>query len=202
MHTAWACYPCPLTGQWWEGELTFSCKRLMIFCQSPMKFCDDHYSSTIALAFPPRNTSDSTRGDKQCFTCFSLCDFMDEALWCRIKTFWRSPWLWTLECQVEQQASLQGTTPCQKWGLCLIDLFIPTCVFASGALQTSVHSPNASFERRKTHRMFINLFLWCLAFWHFLPLLSHDDADRETVGTLCPVTAIANTVPGLLWLSN
>lgn len=111
--------------------------------------------------------------------------------------FWRSPWLWTLECQVEQKLSLPGTTLCRKRGSCLIDLSTPTCIFASRALQTSLPSPNASFERCKTHRVFINLFLWRLPFWHFLPLLNCDDADGETIGTLSPVTAVANTVPSL-----
>lgn len=70
MHAAWARYPRQLTDRWLWGELTFSCKRLMAFCQSPSKVRDDNYSSTIALAILSQTTSHSTQANKHCFISF------------------------------------------------------------------------------------------------------------------------------------
>lgn len=36
----------------------------MAFCQSPMKFHNENYSPTVALAVPPQTTSGETQDDK------------------------------------------------------------------------------------------------------------------------------------------
>lgn len=173
----------------------------MAFCQSPMKVHGDIYSPTVAVTMLPQTSSHSTQADKHCF--ISFLGFHGQSSMMYGDVLKKSL---TLDIRMSRRAasSAGAVAPvCQNGGSCLPGLTIRTCIFASGTLKTSLHSPNASLERRKKHFLRkLNLFLWCLAFWHFLPLLNRDNAARETIGTLSPVTAVTHTAPSPPGLPN